>query len=1698
MAVISYKTIVNLKELGLNPSFFRFNVLTMESCRHVCLKDISPDGTQLLAIVDLKECNVTRKHMKGESAILNPTHFTICIKGHAEGVTGHYVQVFNLEFKIMLADHKFDEFVVFWKWLSEDEIAIVTEYSVYHWRVNPQRASQVPPEKIFERLGKLKDDNVQIINYQSDPTRQWCLLSSISTEDQGKTMDGHMMLYSTVRKQHQILQGHAGVFGNIKSKTGEIIPVLSFVEKKSGSTPKLHVMDIFSQSLKLTSEFEQISDPSDFPVSIVILEKIGMLAIVTRSGYFFLHDTMYLDRIMSVRVSMDTIFAIVKNDGSTDANGKVDGHSSGCTMVNKSGHIIEVKVDGRELVQYLRKPSTASASGRLSNDHFFEISTALMRIYGLPGDESDMKNIFFELFQRGEFKRAAIVAASTPSLRSRDTIQMFKQAKSAPGETQPILQYFTVLLEHGRLDEFESLELIKPIVSQKKIDVIERLFNANNLTPSKSLGDMIKGIDPKLAMTVYVSSKSYESAINTLIEIGDLRTLISMVQYEECGFHNGELTFKGGMPLSDILSAISASCPDKLVEFLQMLHSKGCFNGKNITEAPFTLLVNCGRLQEVTTFLLDLLKDNDPIHGHLQTFLLVENLKRAPKIAEHIFNLSIFTHFDKSVIGPLAESVGMPSIALQCYNSIEKVESLLLNNPGLLKPQVLREMISSMSIDDSILLVEFVLKNKILPSSDVINSIERPTIGISELYRLCMSIEDYGSQENLYVLLKKYIQLPGSKFTQNPPIEVLRESELHFKLIASATSVGDLTQVELVCKTSNSINPDKVKTFFKGKEEFKRDPRAFIYMADRFSYYGELASLLVDCDPRFMQVYLSRMNRDAAPKIVKSLLTDSTITLDEDRLLELLKTLNDDQIEAVCTELSQSELVPEVMYKILTSKLEGLKATSPRYINTFTLLAKISIKKGTAEHYLSTYTNYDREEVACYCRHSHPELAFIAYKGDASKQSHLVELAYEKELYETLSKHVLEAQDLQLWSLVLSHEDSDSFISELTSNVLPECKNSQQVSIAIKALMDAKMNYHLITLLDRLILSKSNFSDNRNLQNLLLVTALREKSDKLETYIDVCTNCDVNQVAKLALELDEVDHALNLYIRSGNMAEAVRVLLDKGDLDGAAKLADQVDDRLIYGCVAQSFLPIDLTLAVDYFSKSGDPSYYSAIVDACKEKNDYVNLIRYLTQGENDGGKLRSYLSLSRDTDLAYAYAFSGDIDSLKSFIQGKNNANLNSVGDAIFPHNPSTAKILYTAAMNHHNLALCHVKLGEYKEAVDACILSTLPHIKLEVAVACLENNCIDDASRLIKELVEHPDLLGKLADKYEELGFYKQLMHKLAEYVGYTEEEATDINANLPATATPEKDNIATLLSIYLVKYTPEIVFDFIEKYKNKLYGDKLVAICEKYHMYKEAAYIYIHILYNYDKSARIMIDHFGLAWDHKLILACAPELSPVMLQDVVTFYLENFPNLVMDLLQLVEDKLDQTRLVIQAKKHNLIWLIKDHLEKIQRLNISSVNNALNDLYIDNCDYQSLERSISLFDSFDQNSVLVRIKTHQMVEMKRVAATIYYINKSYKQCLQVSLETGNYKQALFAAAQTDSAIVHHLLGYFVTKSLHAEFIACYCICYNLIDPTLVLELIFNKQTSDSFDLYSFVMPFFIQTMATFNERLLKLERKL
>ena len=46
---------------------------------------------------------------------------------------GKTLQIFNLEMKSKIKAHVSPEDVIFWKWISVNTIALVTENTVYHW-----------------------------------------------------------------------------------------------------------------------------------------------------------------------------------------------------------------------------------------------------------------------------------------------------------------------------------------------------------------------------------------------------------------------------------------------------------------------------------------------------------------------------------------------------------------------------------------------------------------------------------------------------------------------------------------------------------------------------------------------------------------------------------------------------------------------------------------------------------------------------------------------------------------------------------------------------------------------------------------------------------------------------------------------------------------------------------------------------------------------------------------------------------------------------------------------------------------------------------------------------------------------------------------------------------------------------------------------------------------------------------------------------------------------------------------------------------------------------------------------------------------------------------------------------------------------------------------------------------------------------
>ena len=78
--------------------------------------------------------------------------------------------------------------------------------------------------------------------------------------------------------------------------------------------------------------------------------------------------------------------------------------------------------------------------------------------------------------------------------------------------------------------------------------------------------------------------------------------------------------------------------------------------------------------------------------------------------------------------------------------------------------------------------------------------------------------------------------------------------------------------------------------------------------------------------------------------------------------------------------------------------------------------------------------------------------------------------------------------------LVEENEHRRQKIDAVVQNALPETKNPDVVSTTVKAFMTADLPNELIELLEKIVLQSSEFSDNKNLQNLLILTAI--KADK--------------------------------------------------------------------------------------------------------------------------------------------------------------------------------------------------------------------------------------------------------------------------------------------------------------------------------------------------------------------------------------------------------------------------------------------------------------------------------------------------------------------------------------------------------------------------------------------------------------------------
>jgi clathrin heavy chain len=59
--------------------------------------------------------------------------------------------------------------------------------------------------------------------------------------------------------------------------------------------------------------------------------------------------------------------------------------------------------------------------------------------------------------------------------------------------------------------------------------------------------------------------------------------------------------------------------------------------------------------------------------------------------------------------------------------------------------------------------------------------------------------------------------------------------------------------------------------------------------------------------------------------------------------------------------------------------------------------------------------------------------------------------------------------------------------------------------------------------------------------------------------------------------------------------------------------------------------------------------------------------------------------------------------------------------------------------------------------------------------------------------------------------------------------------------------------------------------------------------------------------------------------------------------------------------------------------------------------VNEALNEIYLENEDYESLRASIKEYDSFESLKLASDLESHDLLECRRIAALLYRKNKKF-----------------------------------------------------------------------------------------------------
>jgi len=435
-------------------------------------------------------------------------------------------------------------------------------------------------------------------------------------------------------------------------------------------------------------------------------------------------------------------------------------------------------------------------------------------------------------------------------------------------------------------------------------------------------------------------------------------------------------------------------------------------------------------------------------------------------------------------------------------------------------------------------------------------------------------------------------------------------------------------------------------------------------------------------------------------------------------------------IMSVRGQFSVDELVDEVekrnRLKLILPLLESRVQEGSEDVAVHNALAKIyidSCNSMNTDRFLKENKFYDSTVVGKYCEKRDPQLAFVVYERGVCDQD-IIRVCNENSLFKNQARYLVRKQSSELWAQVLGETNQfrRQLIDQVVQTALNETNNAEEVSVTVKAFMQADLRSELIEVLEKIVLDNLAFCENKNLQNLLIITAIKGDPARVMDYVNRLENYDAEDIAKVAVEGGLYEEAftiykkvifkkfqtfkllvkvfLNLVFKFNMNTKAVEVLVANiQNLSRAFEFAERCTEAAVWSLLGAAQLNAGLIKdSIDSYIKADDHTARLTVVEAASSSKNWEDLIRYLNMANK---KIKEVFI---QNELIFAYAQTNRLHDIEKFIAGPNNVLIQAVGDRCYAEQMfEAAKILYNNVSNFKTLAITLVNMKNYHEAVEA-----------------------------------------------------------------------------------------------------------------------------------------------------------------------------------------------------------------------------------------------------------------------------------------------------------------------------------------------------------------------------------------------------------